>query len=515
MKNRILHLLILALSLFSCEKFLEPKSKSEFVPKDAVSLNELLLGEAYPTYEKAPLNVFLNILDDDVACTPFQETKVGQDRNLWWAAYSWQPQMYELFKEAGFNPGNYNIYKTYYSLILGANAILDYIEDMDDGENITYLVTAQALALRGFYYFTLVNLFGNPYYYNKEAPGVPLKLTSGIENSNLSRNNVSEVYTQVLKDLLEAERLYKLLPKEEQWKQNHRTSLPMVQLLLSRVYLYMEDWENAAIYAEKVINEHNFHLLDLNGVADVGANGKPTFRNYHTYDSPEAIWLYGSIQDVTNMACVDGVNEHVIFKASDELIASYEETSGDLRATRYIIREVDTRIIDGEPVFVPQAFGKININPSTHAPSGMRNFGRSLRLSEAYLNLSEAAAMIYKKDQDNSARNRSLHAVNTLRLYRFDPESYEQVNITDPEQLIQFIRNERRRELCFEDHRWFDLRRWGMKEIKRRWPSNESTDIEYTLRENDPSFTLPFPPEAIDLNKRLEQNPLAPAPRTN
>ena len=41
--------LLAALTAFtftSCDDFLEPKSESEFVPKDAVSLNELLLGEA-------------------------------------------------------------------------------------------------------------------------------------------------------------------------------------------------------------------------------------------------------------------------------------------------------------------------------------------------------------------------------------------------------------------------------------------------------------------------------------
>ena len=514
MKNRIIYLLITSFALFSCGDFLEPKSKSEFVPKDVSSLNELLLGEAYPTNGISSLNTFLNVLDDDVACAPFQETEVGQDRNRWWAVYSWQPNMYELFKEAGLSPGNYNIYKSYYSLILGTNAVMDYIGDMNDEEGLTNLVTAQALTLRGFYYFTLVNLFGNPYYYNKDADGVPLKLTSGIENGNLERNTVSEVYNQILKDLLEAERLYKLAPQEDQWKQNYRTSLPMVQLLLSRVYLYMEDWQNAANYADKVINDYNFKLLDLNEVADKGSNGRATYMNYYTYDSPEIIWLYGNIYDVTYMARETGAAKQVIFKASDALVASYEEAEGDLRKTRYIIREKTLRYDGGQVVNIPQAFSKINVS-SNYLPSGTTNFGRGLRLSEAYLNLSEATAMLYKEKGDNSALTRSLNAINTLRQFRFDRDSYKAENITDPEQLITFIRKERRRELCFEDHRWFDLRRWGMKEIKRIWYSGENSQDEYTLKENDPGFTLPLPPEAMEQNNALDQNPLAPAPRTN
>ena len=67
MKQRIIFLCIVSLILGSCGDFLEPKSKSEFVPKDANSLSELLLGEAYPRNNITELNVFLHLLDDDIA----------------------------------------------------------------------------------------------------------------------------------------------------------------------------------------------------------------------------------------------------------------------------------------------------------------------------------------------------------------------------------------------------------------------------------------------------------------
>ena len=40
----------------------------------------------------------------------------------------------------------------------------------------------------------------------------------------------------------------------------------MVQLLKSRVALYMENWEEAKTYAEKVIKDWNFSLRDLNTI---------------------------------------------------------------------------------------------------------------------------------------------------------------------------------------------------------------------------------------------------------
>ena len=52
-----------------------------------------------------------------------------------------------------------------------------------------------------------------------------------------------------------------------------------------------------------------------------------------------------------------------------------------------------------------------------------------------------------------------------------------------------------------------------MKEIKHTWfPDATSTSV-YTLQENEPGYTLPLPPDALELNNLLEQNPLAPSPR--
>lgn len=104
----------------------------------------------------------------------------------------------------------------------------------------------------------------NPYNYNKKALGVPLKTTSAMEVKELPRNTVEEVYDLIMSDLNESERLYESLPEEMRYKRDYRTSLPMVQLLKSRVLLYMENWKEAAVYANKVIKDWNFSLLDLN-----------------------------------------------------------------------------------------------------------------------------------------------------------------------------------------------------------------------------------------------------------
>ena len=67
--KRIIYILtgIVLLSLSSCSDFLEPKSQSEYVPKDANALQEMLIGSAYPKQDKSNfLLPFLSFLDDDI-----------------------------------------------------------------------------------------------------------------------------------------------------------------------------------------------------------------------------------------------------------------------------------------------------------------------------------------------------------------------------------------------------------------------------------------------------------------
>ena len=529
LKNKIIALCLCSIALCSCEDFLDPSSTSEFVPKDANSLNELLLGEAYPRNDIDGMNIFLNLLDDDITAMPYQTPQDGFDANRFLAAYTWQPDMFKMMEEAGYS--NTNMYEQYYELILGANAVIDYIDQVnDEKQNINY-VLAQAYALRGFLYFKLVNIFGQPINSQPDALGVPLKLNSGVENTEnaLARRTVKDVYAQVINDLKEAERLYETLPADKQFAKDHRTSLPMVQLLLSRVHLYQENWSDAASYAHKVMTNSNFKLLDLNVVETLTEEGYPFYKTYHAYsESSEVIWVYGSVSDmgswVMSYAGTSNPKDnnrvmHAYFKASDDLMETYEDT--DLRKERYIIKKAvrDERGID---IWTPMAIGKLSVNiPQDNGVSlnnfykpisGSGVFGRSLRLSEAYLNYAEAKAMMYQMGTDANGATEAQDALDELRVKRYAANDFKSLDITDAEELIQFVRNERRRELCFEDHRWYDLRRWGMKEIKHVWYNDANTKSTFTLTQGDKGYTIPIPDEAMDLNAALKQNEL-PAKR--
>ena len=66
------------------------------------------------------------------------------------------------------------------------------------------------------------------------------------------------------------------------------------------------------------------------------------------------------------------------------------------------------------------------------------------------------------------------------------------------EKLVTEILKERARELAFEGHRWFDLRRTTRPEIKK-----EIEDVTYTLVQDDSRYTLRIPQSAIAANPGL------------
>ena len=80
-------------------------------------------------------------------------------------------------------------------------------------------------------------------------------------------------------------------------------------------------------------------------------------------------------------------------------------------------------------------------------------------------------------------------------------------DISAADELIAFVRDERRRELCFENHRWFDLRRCGMPEMIHEVTINKGQVQEYRLAKGSDRYVLPIPKKVLDKNPALVQNP--------
>ena len=75
------------------------------------------------------------------------------------------------------------------------------------------------------------------------------------------------------------------------------------------------------------------------------------------------------------------------------------------------------------------------------------------------------------------------------------------------EGLLQAVRVERRRELCFEEtHRWTDLRRYGMPQIEHIfYAAKKATPETYILKSGDKNYTLELPYSELNYNSAVER----------
>lgn len=112
-----------------------------------------------------------------------------------------------------------------------------------------------------------------------------------------------------------------------------------------------------------------------------------------------------------------------------------------------------------------------------------------------YLTAAESAA---QSDKLPEARKRLLE----LMRKRYSPEAYlgkeAMVNAMGKDALIAEILDERARELAFEGHRWFDLRRTTRPRMEKSFDGKT-----YILEENDPRYTISIPKDAIEANPGL------------
>jgi hypothetical protein len=469
-------LLATALLLHSCGDFLDEKSQSEVIPQTATDFSELLIGSAYPD-NYSPNFAFVSYLDDD--CEAYLDL-TGYDEN-WMPIdgfsgsaqaisplpyYSWQPYMMDQDGYGGAinTVSSSTTYSQFYSKIMGCNAVLDNIDEALGAQTEKDRVKAEALTIRALLYFQLVNLYGEPYNYNKEALGVPLKLDTDLSKDGIPRATVAEVYEDVIvPDLQLAAQL--MDPLEIIYK-NYRTNQPSIHILLSRVYLFMERYQDCIDEANKALNM-GIRLMNL--PSELGTLYLDYSYNPFTYDNPEILWLFGPGARAENSAYRSG--------HASGFRAIWDQTN-DLRWSQY-----------GLALYYSSSVIK--------KPYGSIGFSQNIRTAEAYLNKMEAEALLGKNQE---AKN-DLNTFCKTRIMNYSDQELS------GDALLTAIRNERRKEFCFEGFRWFDLRRQGMPEITHIYREEAGGPVlVYTLQHNDPLYTLPLPNVLFEKNVELQQN---------
>lgn len=284
MKTRNFTIYVLGFSLFltGCgENFLETEP-TEFISDDRIDE----IAEIDPDRRTANLTgIYANMFatgtggSDPLAHDDFGQRGydiygdiLSSDMVLGAQIYGWYSRVSDMQTTIDYTSiNNYYIWRYYFRIINGANAVIDGLggTEVVPKDTEERFIMGQAKALRAYAYFYLANYFGEEY--EPSEPVLPLYTDTDSPNQPLS--TTEEVYGQIVSDL---ETAIDYLDGFDRGAELFRINVPVAQGLLAYTYSAMGENEKAANLAKDVIDNGGFELLPLEEVTTDGFNNIQT-----------------------------------------------------------------------------------------------------------------------------------------------------------------------------------------------------------------------------------------------
>ena len=215
-----------------------------------------------------------------------------------------------------------------YKVIYMTNTIIETLVEGESAESDHLL--GEAYFVRGWMHLNLATLYAKPYSHGRDNLGVPLHISTN--NAVVTRASVGDVYDQIVKDLTKASELMgasrgnKGYPSKE-------TALGV----LSRVYLYMENWQEC-------VNTVNAMLGGASAASKLDADLANLFINAKTSNEVLFCIAHETVTDDMGQSSIGSMYLHSDEEAigwgeiypSNPLLYLYERYPMDLRYTAFI-----------------------------------------------------------------------------------------------------------------------------------------------------------------------------------
>jgi starch-binding outer membrane protein, SusD/RagB family len=358
-------------------------------------------------------------------------------------------------------------------------ALVDKADSTRNGDNVLRnRLRGEALFLRAFAHFELYRFYGAKY----SPDGLAMPYMEQSSMAPQARIKTAEYFQKLNRDITDAKAL---LPSGI--TDINRANLISANGLHARIALYSENWADAETYATTYINAVPLATLTtFPGIWTDANTVEQAYRIVRTSAQARPGNLYRNTSaSATNIGTI-------VWTVSNKLYDSYGAT--DIRKAAYF--KTDATLLAAKR---PNAnrpgiiIGKYAGGAYGSATENLVN-SKMMRTAEMYLIRAEARA-----EQNNLAGAQS--DLNTLRANRIT--GYVNVTLSTKQQAIDEIMLERFKELAFEGHRFWDLKRRGLP-VDRL--SADAAGDGQTLPGGDFRFALPIPDPEMKANKLMTQN---------
>ena len=459
-------IVLVALGLVSCDDYLNTEPISQIASNGfykntaEVEAGLMAMYDGMQNYDKSR-----TLFKDDIEPREFAMTEMRSDNTKSKNSEGEWAQ----FQDMNVDVTNSTVSEYWlvnYNNIFRANVVMDNLGAVTEDATRS-LFEAEAKFVRALCHFNLVRAFG-------DVPLIDKVVSPGDQASNV-RVSATEVYNFIIQDLKDA---ITVLPTRSNIAEGRATK-GAAQTLLAKVYLTIGNYSDAKIQLEAVMGSNDYSIIDnYNDVFYKELNDEIIFAIQYLDDDVDDSQDFS--YEMTYLGKASGLNY-----PTDDLLAAVDPADGRFNTLFHF--EI------GAGSSGRYECGKFR--PLTAANSEFAgNDWIVLRYADVLLMYVEAVMA------GNSATNdaAALEAFKEVR----GRAGFDVSGITEITK--QMLMDERRIELAFENHRLYDLIRFGEAEsVMAAFAATEEADFEF----NATKLLLPIPQRERNLNPDLTQNP--------
>lgn len=485
---------------FSCsEDWLEIEQKGAIAQEDYYSTDDECLSALASIYDEIQ-----TFNAQEWTSLYHMKTILSDEANAGGGSASDEPEYHEL-NEYAFTASNTKVYAAWeglYYAIYRANVVLEKVPGTTDAQTV---ILAEAKALRAYLYFELVNLYGS----------VPLitETPASTDDYLVEKTTEEAIYTQIEKDLSEA---IPDLPFRDytDTETNWRIRKGFAQAMMGKALIFQEKYSDALPYLQAVIDNGMYDLEDdysriirydteygQESLFEIGYTSDEEYTgddfpwlNYRREES-NIHWILcgprGGYFTAGSLDMFDGWGAappkemtYDFFNTDDPRRAGNILSESEIIALGGSLRDDEGNLQHEGEGFVRLKYTTWNDETTTEngATPGY-NIGTNIRIMR-YAEVLLLAAEAYVKTGDGAS---AASEINKVR----DRVGYTNLSSAT----LEDVKYERRCELCFEGHRFYDLVRWG-----------DAESVLGALGFTSKYEKFPIPQDELDANPNLEQN---------
>lgn len=380
---------------------------------------------------------------------------------------------------------NFTAMRPNYRIADRANKVLAAIPEADslkpaDNTALRNKVQGEALFLRAFAHFELFRYYCGPY--TADGLAMPYKEISSLEGE--ARIKMGPYFEKLIRDVRDAKAL---LPASFAGDGINRATKAAASALEARILLYQNDWAGAEAAATEYIQQRALSPIDQFGDLWKDKNtNEVVFQLVRTTALRMGSLWRGTSANANNIGTVT-------WMPTDKLWNTYDQAN-DVRFAAYL-KDEPLLASKSRPSKIITKYAGTDYGTATENVTNAKVF----RTGEMYLIRAEARAEQNRFTGANSAES----DLNALRAARI--RGYANVTLASKQEAIDAIMLERFKELPFEGHRFWDLKRRGLP--VERLPAEAPSTAAVTLAADNFRFLLPIPNVEMQANKLMEQNP--------